>query len=1137
MAGPDWSEVKDIFGRLLELSPSERLSAATLLCDGRPPVLAEITRLLEAEDQADAFLEDPTLAPEHLGAVTVDPDAPTQIGRFPLERELGRGTTGRVFLARDPWLDRPVAIKVIRSSSHREQILQEARLLARCSHPNIATLYGIIQSERGDPALLLEFVEGTDLTTYLSKTRPSLQGRLDLLLQVGRALRAAHHRGIAHQDLKPQNILVTSEGQVKVVDFGIAVGQQETPGSEPAFGTPGYMSPEQIRGEPNGLPSDLFSFGCVAYEVISGEPAFPGRTGADRILQTLNQHGQDGAESNTRTYPSGLPSALQKLLESCLQSDPTNRPSGISVVLDQIILQQERRVGGAESPATDRVAFENTLSAVPIARDRFVGRREELETIEALWFERRFVTLTGPSGCGKTRLAVELVRRQTDPRPTLWLSVPSLIGPDRLVRDLLVQLRRPATGGLTEILTALAERPTDIVFDSCEPWRDACRNLVGEILDGSRTTRLLATSIQSLGSAAESVYVVPSLTLPPTTPQKRNQLLASDAAELFLSRVQEARPSFKLRQHDLEAVTRICHLLDGIPLALELAAARMRTLSTQEIARRLEDSFRLLIRGHTDGVPRQRTIRATFDWGYSWLSPAEQNLLQQLALFEGGWTLAAAEAIADLGQADADRTLELLSALVDKSFVVFEWTSGVEGRYRMLRAFRELALERLRGIGDYDRLRDRHLEYFAGLGQRLAAELHGPDQKHILETFDEQRENLLAAFRCAVETERRESALSLALTLAELGDLRSQYALSSECLTELFGVWSNDPQSVQLVPAHEWAGNSFVSLGQYEQAQKHYKAGLELAAEKRDDPARAALLRRQAILSLYRSQHDEARKSAELSLAIYQSLELPDGQARALGVLARISRTRKDLDAARSFDEQALVIFRQLQDRHGIAVKLNALGNYAVAEKDTTRARQYYEECLTLAREFSFAQGLGATLINLGNVLGSEGDADGAIRCFEESLELQLRSGERRDQAISQICLASQLLAAGRVEKAREHLERCLEILAGLGALDLTMHGLEVSAHLAATNGEDALAAELVGAAESIRAKIRAPRGADEAERLEIRISSARSRLGADAYGRHLQIGRETDNSSALENARLWVRSLPRALDLPYQEG
>jgi non-specific serine/threonine protein kinase len=635
---------------------------------------------------------------------------------------------------------------------------------------------------------------------------------------------------------------------------------------------------------------------------------------------------------------------------------------------------------------------------LPVQLTSFIGREREIADVERLLLSAHLVTLTGAGGSGKTRLAFQIADsvgetfadglRLVDLAP---LREPTLV--PILVVEVL-GLRLTANQPLLEtLLSFVRSQQLLLILDNCEHLREACAQLAQELLSQSPELRILATSREPLAIAGETIYPVSGLAWPSFNTKLEDNpqnLMQYDAVRLFVERARTISPNFKITPENARSTAEICRRLDGLPLALELASARINVLTVQEIAARLNDRFALLTSVQRTGIePRHHTLRAAIDWSYELLPVDEQVLLRRLAVFVAGCTLDTVEAICTGEGISAEHTLDCISSLVSKSLVMADTIGRAQARYRLLETIREYALERLDEAGEARRLRGRHLDLFLARAEEAAPKLNDAYQQLWLNWLEGEHDNLRSALAWALESGRIEAGLRIAISISRFWEIRGYVPEGLAWFERLLA--HADKSVSQVVHANALVFASFFAMffGNASAATAYGQEAVALAEAAGDEGNPILILALGSLASGARAAGDY-QTAFTIGERGIQLMRDSSGSPYylSMGLLAQgdIAIELGYYDAARALLGEGLTLAREAGDAYRIAHAFNSLGDLARCEGNYAEARTAYENSVTLLRDLAAQHDLASILRNLGRTCLLLGDVERADALFRESL-------------------------------------------------------------------------------------------------------------------------------------------------------
>jgi predicted ATPase/DNA-binding SARP family transcriptional activator len=675
-------------------------------------------------------------------------------------------------------------------------------------------------------------------------------------------------------------------------------------------------------------------------------------------------------------------SAALKQYDACaraLQTELAVEPSRETTALYQWIKQTP----------SERASLAAQITNLPIPLSSFIGRKQEVTELKERITTSRLLTLTGAGGSGKTRLTIQVATDLIDQfHDGVWWVGLAPLSDEALVPHAVAQalgVREIPNQPLRETLISfLHHKRLLLVLDNCEHLIAACAQLVDDLLTHCAKLRILATSREALGIIGESVYQVPTLSLPYTLYASVHQVLEHEATRLFVERALAAKADFALNEQNAFAVGQICQRLDGIPLAIELAAARVKVLFPREIAARLDNRFELLTSGSRTALPRHQTLRATIDWSHNLLTEPERILFRRLSVFAGGFMLDAAKEVCSGAGLKQVQLLDLLSHLVDKSLILAEAPHPAEegARYRSLETIREYAREKLREAEEQDVLSDRHLEFFVNWVEEVEPKLEHAKQLRWLDRLELEIDNLRTAIDWALESQKTNTALRLVSGLRRFWFIRNHHTEGVERLKTIL----DRPDAIQPTPARLKALNTYLFMlwpsGQLAEVQPVSEETLALARQLGDRWNTAVALLWLGVGLTSQGDYPPARSYLEQSLEIWRELGDMAYTGCACAFLGELAALQGDIARAQALCEQAVVLLNETKDYPFLAIPLRHLGQFAMFQGELLKAKALINESLQHNWTTRDYRGVGACLAALGGLSMVQGERKRAAQLF-----------------------------------------------------------------------------------------------------------------------------------------------------------
>lgn len=1007
-------------------------------------------------------------------------------GRYKPSMLLGRGGMGDVYQATDTQTGLAVAIKVLkpevitRDPDVVARFTREGEALRQLNHPNIVTILDTLQ-EGQTHYIVMELVGGGNLAELLMRqAQLPVKRVLEIALELSDALTRAHHLKIIHRDIKPANVLLAEDGTPRLTDFGIArIGESHLTEVGITLGTMAYLSPEACRGEPIDVRTDIWSFGVVLYEMLAGRRPFEGERPATMLHAILTKP-LPPLEETRPNLPVALVDLVYRMLEKNIEARiPRMRMVGAE--LEAIIDGLDTKITGIRGHH-DTPDVGNTLIAtmtpsgmsstarqlpphnIPAFTTPFVGREREVAEVGELLTnsDSRLITLVGTGGIGKTRLAVATAEQHLAQFAdgSFYVTLASLTKSDHIVTAIAESANFSFSGAeapKTQLLNYLREKTLLLILDNYEHLMDST-GIVTDILRAAPDVKIVAISRERLRLQGEYVVEVGGLPVP----HSDDDLAHSPAAQLFIQSAQRTQAEFALNEETAPCIARICQLVQGMPLGLELAAAWLEMVSIEEIVHEIEQSLDFLESNLRDVPERHRSIRAVFESSWSLLTEDERDAFVKLAVFKGGFTREAAQAV-------TGASLRSLTALVNKSLL----QRAADGRYSPHMLLRQYAVEQFENlVDDPNAIYANHARYYAEFLAKQESKFNTKQEKTAVDAVELELENIRCAWDFAIahhdwaslakmlhplydfyairsllqEAQQMFGGLADALEPIEQGELywrakmrygtfvgrTGSYQTPLHIVEQALPYFQKHALPFEISFALNGISYVYMMIGRY--AESSAKAGEALEIARRVGNMEIILfsMGNMGYAEYLHGNHARAREiyveynrlAAEAS---------PISHAYGLNNLGEICHAMREVSSAEAYYEQALAIFRAFRHQQGIAFTLNNLGGIYFLKNQFDKAKRCYRESYGLHKNNGDHAGIGHSLSALGNVAMAEANYTEAKRYFEQSLSVRRETGDPRVIADSLYDLSIAHMGLQQLPQSTVFLEEALGIRREIG--------------------------------------------------------------------------------------------------------
>ena len=931
--------------------------------------------------------------------------------RYELGESIGTGAMGDVYRATDSQSGETVAVKHLKPGlldptlDLLDRFRREGQVLRELNHPNIVTLIDVIEQD-SNHYLILEYVDGGDLKDLLSKS-PSglpLDQVLQIAIQLADALTRSHFLDIIHRDIKPANVLIDQNDTPRLTDFGVAhiIGDSDLTQEGVLLGTYGYLSPEACLGKRVDARSDIWSFGVLIFELLTGQNPFTG----DSIVQVITAILHDSTPDLQEIRPD-IPDNLNDLVYRMLEKNHDARIPSIRLVGAEIeamiknidISSQPPKPKAIEQEDPTEFELHSVFSppqrTTPGSRNNllaqstpFVGREEEMNELTRMISDPtiRLITLMAPGGMGKTRLAIEtgFFQAKNFEDGVLFVGLDKYGDPEKIPEAIAeaATYKFHSDGDYrAQIVSYLTNKNLFLIMDNYEHII-AGANILAEIIHAAPQLTVLVTSREKLNIDGENLLVIDGMELPKwETPQ---DALRYSAVQLFMQSATRTRVAFEITEENLSYVARVCHLVQGVPLGILLAAAWVATLTVKEIAEEIQASMDFLESERRDLPERQRSMRAVFDYSWRLLNDEERDGLARMSVFHGGCTRNAAQSISNI-------SIRLLNGLVNKSLLHRDQKSG---RFEIHELIRQFSEEILTNLDDVEEIHDNHARYYLNAFAERENDLKGKDQINALNDIEEDFENVRAAWSWAIER---------GLTDLLLNGLQSAYIY---CFIR---------------------DQTFTAVELFANILEHDHTAPILQA-------RAVTFYERIIRSM-----EKRPKAIDDIKTVMKTLENA-GDFQGVG-LAKLTLgyallDTSEIEEALSVFKESLGIFIDLEDLYNQAPNLFGIGYAYSILGEHDKSLNYNLRCLEISQQLGDLYGIILTNNNISSNLEERGKYEESLAYLKENNLLSRKLGDKQGVAWSNVSLAIHLIAVGHREKGQKYLNEALGIIEDINIIN-----------------------------------------------------------------------------------------------------